>query len=145
MKSIRIEPLLDGLRESAPAGAESRIAVGIAPDGSVSAATPLGTFTVELSPGSLDLPDVVTSVQHDIASSPREIARYPLRKFLAMFLRALRVARRRGAVDRVLPAPSLPRSLRQAQRVALAQFLRANFRVLMLLAHARPGQLALWA
>jgi hypothetical protein len=143
MKSIRIEPLLDGLREAAPAAPGSRIAVGIAPDGSVSAATPLGTFTVELSPGG-DLPDVVTSVQPDIASSPREIARYPLRKFLAMFLRALRVARRRGTVDRVLAAPQLPRSLRQAQRVALAQFLRANFGLLMLIAHTRPRQLALW-
>jgi hypothetical protein len=144
MKSIRIEPLLDGLRDGAPTGGDQRIAVGIAPDGSVSAATPLGTFTVELSPGSLDLPDVVTSVQPDIASSPREIARYPLRKFLAIFLRALRVARRRGRVDRLLPAAGLPGSLRQAQRVALAQFLRANFRLLMLIAHARPGQLALW-
>lgn len=113
------------------------ISVGVAPDGTVSAATHEGTLVVELSRSRWGLPDIITSVQAGLASSPREVARYPLRQFLALVLRATRAAQRRGKARAMLVAAALPRSLRQAQRIALQQFVRVNFDSMMQIAHAR--------
>jgi hypothetical protein len=116
---------------------EDLISVGVAPDGTVSAATPEGTLVVELSRTRRGFPEIVTSVQRDLASSPREVARYPLRQFLALVLRAMRAARKRGRARAVIVAAELPARLRNAQRVALAKFVRVNFDSMMLVAHAR--------
>ncbi|MEJ6020739.1 hypothetical protein [Ramlibacter sp. PS4R-6] len=116
---------------------EHPIPVGVAPDGTVSAATPEGTLVVELSRTRGGFPEVVTSVQMGLASSPREVARYPLRQFLALVLRATRAARRRGRARAVLVAAELPARLRKAQRLALAKFVRINFDSMMQIAHAR--------
>ena len=111
--------------------------VAVAADGTVCASTALGTLVVELSHDS-GRPEVITSVQADIASSPRELARYPLRSFLALVLRAMRTPRMRG-FERLASAMRVPQKLRRAQLLALAQFVRVNFDALMLLAHA-PGR-----
>src|SRR5205085_8594566 len=116
---------------------EQPIPVGVAPDGTVSAATPEGTLVVELSRARRGFPEVVTSVQADLSSSPREVARYPLRQFLALVLRAMRAARNYRRVRAFLVADALPIRLRQAQRLAIGQILRVNFASMMLLAHPR--------
>lgn len=123
--------------ETSPAAPRDElISVGVAMDGTVCAATPLGTVIVELSGAGAGRPEVITSVQPDLASGPIELARYPLRGVLALALHAMRQRRRRPR-RAVLPiAARLPTLLRRAQRLALAQFLRINFDALMLLAHA---------
>jgi hypothetical protein len=116
---------------------QQTIALGLAPDGTVSASTPEGTLVVELTRTRRGLPEVVTSVQEGLAGSPREVARYPLRKFLALVLRAMRATRKRGRARAVLVAAALPARLRHAQRIALQQFIRVNFDSMMQIAHAR--------
>lgn len=115
---------------------EEVISVAIAMDGTVCVATPLGTVIVELAAAGAARPEVVTSVQPDLASEPVELARYPLRGVLALALHAMRPRRRRRRWVALPVAARLPALLRRAQRLALAQFLRINFDALMLLAHA---------
>jgi hypothetical protein len=112
------------------------ICVAVAMNGTVCAATPLGTVVVELSGAAAGRPEVITSMQPDLASEPVELARYPLRRLLALALHAMRPRRRRRRRDILPIAARLPALLRRAQRLALAQFLRINFDTLMLLAHA---------
>ena len=116
---------------------EEVISVGVAPDGTVSAATPEGTLVVELSRTRRGFPEVVTSLQQGLAGAPREVARYPLRQFLALVLRAMRAARKRGRARAFLVAAALPLRLRHAQRLAIQQFVRVNFDSMMLIAHGR--------
>lgn len=119
---------------------EPAFPVGVAPDGTVTAATPLGTLVIELCGAFGAAPEVVTSMQEHLASPPRELARYPLRHFLALVLRAFRSGPGRRRLNGLALASRVPQPLRVAQRVALAQFVRVNYRALMLLAHARrPG------
>jgi hypothetical protein len=114
----------------------AEISVGVALDGTVCAATSLGTVIVQLAGAAAGRPEIVTSMQADIASGPVELARYPLRGLLALVLRAMRARRRGRARDPLQIAAQIPRQLRRAQRLALAQFLGRNFDGLMLLAHA---------
>ena len=101
----------------------------------------MGTLVIELAGAASGRPEVVTSVQHDLASVPTEIARYPLRKFLALVLRAMRAARRHRRALPVRLKAAVPRALRRAQVFALAKFVRVNFEMLMLLAHGRGRRL----
>ena len=116
---------------------QEAIPVGIAPDGTVSAATQEGTLVVELARSRWGLPEVITSVQAGLAGMPREVARYPLRQFLALVLRAMRAARKRGRARAFILVADLPARLRRAQRLALAKFVRVNFDRMMQMAHAR--------
>ena len=123
--------------ETSPAAPRDElISVGVAMDGTVCAATPLGTVIVELSGAGAARPEVITSVQPDLASEPVELARYPLRGVLALALHAMRQGRPRRRRAALPLAARLPALLRRAQRLALAQFLRINFDALLLLAHA---------
>src|SRR3569623_377736 len=115
---------------------EPAIPVGVAPDGTVTAATPLGTLVIELSGAFGAEPEVVTSMQEHLASPPRELARYPLRRFLALVLRAFRSGRGRRRLNGLALASRIPLPLRRAQMFALAQFVRVNYKALMLIAHA---------
>jgi hypothetical protein len=113
------------------------IPLGIAPDGTLSAATPHGTLVIELSGAFGAEPEVVTSMQHDLASTPRVIARYPLRQFLARVLRAFRSGGGRRTFNALAPASRIPGPLRRAMLFALVQFARVNFKRLMVIAHSR--------
>jgi hypothetical protein len=116
---------------------EPAIPMGVAPDGTVSAATPLGTLVIELAGAFGAEPEVVTSMQEHLASPPRELARYPLRHFLALVLRAWRSGRGRRRLNGLALASRVPRQLQRAQMFALVQFVRVNYAALMLIAHAR--------
>jgi hypothetical protein len=113
------------------------IPLGIAPDGTLSASTPHGTLVIELSGAFGAEPEVVTSMQPDIASPPKVIARYPLRQFLARVLRAFRSGRGKRSFNALAVVPRVPGPLRRAMLFALVQFARVNYKRLMLIAHAR--------
>jgi hypothetical protein len=53
-----------------------------------------------------------------------------------MMLRARRAVRRRRVPRSPALDAALPRALRRAQRLAVAQFARVNFEALVLIAHA---------
>jgi hypothetical protein len=132
MEETRVEK-----SSAAPAAqpGEPFTALAVALDGTVCAATPLGTVIVELAGAAFGRPEVVTSVQNGIASGPVELARYPVRSLLALVLHAMRTRRKRHR--NTLPITvRVPLQLRRAQRLAMAQFVRINFDTLMLMAHA---------
>ena len=131
MEETRVEPSPAAPPAHPP---EPSIALAVALDGTVCAATPLGTVIVELAGAVMGRPEVVTSVQNDISSGPVELARYPLRSLLALVLHAMRTGRRRHR-DALPITARLPLQLRRAQRLAMAQFVRINFDALMLRAH----------
>ena len=114
----------------------AEISVGVALDGTVCAATPQGTVIVQLAGATAGRPEIVTSMQVDLASGPVELARYPLRALLALALYAMRARRRGRRRETWQIVAGLPRQLRRAQRLALSQFVGVNFDALMLAAHA---------
>jgi len=116
---------------------QPQIPLGIAPDGTLSAATPHGTLVIELAGAYGAEPEVITSMQPDLASPPKIIARYPLRQFLARVLRAFRSGGGRRSFNALAVASRVPGPLRRAMLFALVQFARVNYKRLMMIAHAR--------
>lgn len=114
------------------------MSIGVAPDGTVSAATPAGTLVVQLSGGPGGTADVVMSVQQGLAARPKELDRYRVRDLLAFVLRVTSPRRRSPRPQPLQLAARLPSRLHRAQQLALAQFVCINFEAMMIIAHAWP-------
>jgi hypothetical protein len=140
MNPARMQALILGCPAVPGETTGEAIAFAVAADGTVSAATPLGTLVVELSGTAAGHPEVITSIQPDLRTTPRELGRYPLRNFLALFLRRMRAAGRRRPMKALRLGAGLPWQLQGAQRLALAQFMRINFDALVLIAHVCTGR-----